>query len=153
VARIIHRSGTGTREILFDGTLRVGRDPKQDIQIDDPRCSREHTCFYVTDEAGVRHYWVRDMGSRNGTHLNGRRIEAPAKLAHGDVVRAGGSEFVFEADPAPAAVAQTRARRPAGSWWGGLVRLLILLGVFAGGAWGARWAASQYLKSLFEPTP
>jgi pSer/pThr/pTyr-binding forkhead associated (FHA) protein len=48
----------------------VGRHPDSDARIDSSRVSRKHCCLAV-DRDGVL---VRDLGSRNGTRVNGRRI-------------------------------------------------------------------------------
>ena len=40
--------------------------------------------------------WVEDDGSTNGTYVNGARIEAPHRLAPGDVVRVGETELRYE---------------------------------------------------------
>ncbi len=41
--------------------------------------------------------WVSDVGSTNGTFVNGVRIDAPRKLETGDVVRIGETELRFDA--------------------------------------------------------
>ena len=40
--------------------------------------------------------WVHDLGSTNGTHVNGVRIDRPRKLAPGDVVRVGETELRYD---------------------------------------------------------
>ena len=70
------------REVILVGTMLVGRDPECEISHADPRLSRRHAEFRVTAE-GVR---LRDLGSRNGTHVNGRIVEEVV-LTAGDVVQ------------------------------------------------------------------
>jgi len=70
------------REVILVGTMLVGRDPECEISHADPRLSRRHAEFRVTAD-GVR---LRDLGSRNGTHVNGRIIEE-VLLTAGDVVQ------------------------------------------------------------------
>ena len=70
------------REVILVGTMLVGRDPECEISHADPRLSRRHAEFRVTAE-GVR---LRDLGSRNGTHVNGRIVEEVV-LTPGDVVQ------------------------------------------------------------------
>jgi pSer/pThr/pTyr-binding forkhead associated (FHA) protein len=41
--------------------------------------------------------WVHDLGSTNGTFVNGERLERPRRLVDGDVVRVGSTELRFEA--------------------------------------------------------
>jgi len=71
----------------------VGRDLANDIVISDPEVSRRHARFYIRDE----NVFVEDMGSTNGTFLNGERISSPQQLRNGDVVTLGESVvLVFE---------------------------------------------------------
>lgn len=68
----------------------VGRDADADIQIDLNTVSRFHfQVIYQSD--GFR---IRDLGSTNGTRVNGERIE-DAPLDHGDTVHAGGVSMTF----------------------------------------------------------
>lgn len=62
----------------------VGRDSASDIRIDHPTLSRTH--FQVVYQEGK--YTLIDLGSTNGTLLNGQRVNA-GELRHGDVVKAG----------------------------------------------------------------
>jgi pSer/pThr/pTyr-binding forkhead associated (FHA) protein len=48
----------------------VGRHPECDAQLNSPRVSRWHCCMTEVDGE----VWVRDLGSANGTWINGRRI-------------------------------------------------------------------------------
>jgi hypothetical protein len=70
------------REMALSGTTSVGRDPECDISHADPRLSRRHAEFRVTAE-GVR---LRDLGSRNGTLVNGYPVDE-ILLTPGDVVQ------------------------------------------------------------------
>ena len=56
-----------------------------DICLDDHRISRQH-CVLETAEGGVR---ITDLGSQNGTYLNGIRIQQPRLLTKGDTVQLG----------------------------------------------------------------
>ena len=67
-----------TRE--FDRVLRIGRAHDADLQLIDDRVSREHCTLEVTPE-GVR---LRDLNSRNGTWLNGKRVSRDVETALGD---------------------------------------------------------------------
>lgn len=163
MAKLIQRGPKGTQEHLFGGSLRVGRDKGLDIPLDDGRCSREHTLFYLAEQDGRRGYWVRDLESRNGTYVNGRKLLSPAELSAGDVVKVGGSEFVFQPDPGEAAAPPAPARAPEApaparlsrasvappSPLVGLLRAAVLLMVFAASTYGTKLAADRYLGSLF----
>ncbi len=72
---------------LYSATATIGRESINEIVFDDAEISRRHV--RVTHLAG--RFIIEDLGSTNGTFLNGRRIEAPAPLANGDVLDLGGS--------------------------------------------------------------
>jgi adenylate cyclase len=61
--------------------------------LDDGKVSREHTLLQL-DATGGR-WLVIDLGSTNGTYLNGRRIARPEPLKDGDAIRIGDAELVF----------------------------------------------------------
>jgi len=71
--------------------IEIGRDASNTIILDgDPAVSRKHAV--ITRQGGV--YSVRDLGSTNGTYVNGARVQSAA-LSPGDVVHFGGSSFRF----------------------------------------------------------
>lgn len=77
--------------------LRIGRDSRNAIVIDDRGVSRYHAML----ECGpTGEFCLSDLGSRNGTLLNGRPITAPMVLHSGDRIRVGQCEFVFQAPSA-----------------------------------------------------
>lgn len=69
----------------------VGRSRECDVQVDDGNVSRRH-CEVVQD--GAASWSVVDLGSTNGTELNGRRVES-APLTDGDRITIGGTDLVF----------------------------------------------------------
>jgi len=69
-------------------TLRIGRAEDNDIVVADPAVSRHHA--ELRNAAGVYH--IADLGSNNGTYVNGQRITT-APLSEGDVVVIGSSTF------------------------------------------------------------
>ena len=72
--------------------LTLGRAPTCSIGIpDDTFASQLHTRVFPRDGA----VWVEDLGSTNGTHVNGGRISAPLQLAVGDRLQIGST--IFEA--------------------------------------------------------
>ncbi|MFQ5845063.1 MAG: protein kinase, partial [Planctomycetota bacterium] len=73
------------------GELLLGRDPgPTGVKVADPRCSRRHASVTVTE----RGHTVRDLGSKNGTFVNGERVQEAA-LKAGDHLRIGHAEFGF----------------------------------------------------------
>lgn len=81
---------TGQFRIRPSGTM-VGRDPRSDILLQDPRTSNIHARIELTP-AG---YVLRDLGSRNGTFVNGQRVAGQTILRHGDRLDVGQSTFQF----------------------------------------------------------
>jgi pSer/pThr/pTyr-binding forkhead associated (FHA) protein len=76
--------------VLEGAPVSAGRSPKSDVFLDDITVSRRHAEF-VPAGGG---YEVRDVGSLNGTYVNGRRIDA-APLANGDEVQIGKFKLLF----------------------------------------------------------
>jgi pSer/pThr/pTyr-binding forkhead associated (FHA) protein len=74
----------GLHWALVDGSTRVGRDPHDGIFLDDVTVSRHHAEFVVEGDSLV----VRDLGSTNGTYVNGERLDG-AELESGDEVIIG----------------------------------------------------------------
>ncbi len=71
---------------LEQDLVRVGRNPDNDVQIDNRSVSRYHCRLHL--EAG-RGWAVEDLGSHNGTTLNGARISTSASLQTGDTLGVG----------------------------------------------------------------
>jgi hypothetical protein len=89
---IVAREGSVTREVrLTADPITVGRDPKNDIVLDDRRVSRRHA------EVRLRlgRYTLYDLQSTNGTFVNGRRI-AEMVLSDEDRITIGGAELVVQ---------------------------------------------------------
>ncbi|HEY7294199.1 MAG TPA: FHA domain-containing protein [Dehalococcoidia bacterium] len=93
-ARLIAQRGEGTASIhqLKPAGTTLGRDEMCEIVLLDDRVSRQHA--RITFEDGG--YVLRDLGSRNGTFLNGRRITQPEPLHHRDVIGLPGVTLRFD---------------------------------------------------------
>lgn len=76
--------GRGRHFLLDDGEHEAGRNPEALIFLDDITVSRHHASFSVADD----HLTVRDLGSTNGTYVNGQRAEE-IELHSGDEVIVG----------------------------------------------------------------
>lgn len=70
----------------------IGRAPDNALVFDDPKVSRHHAAIRRTD--GTQ-FMLRDLGSLNGTLLNGRRILVPEPLYHRDVIEIGAASITF----------------------------------------------------------
>lgn len=79
------------RAALHDGEHVLGRDPDVDLFIDSPSVSRRHALITVTATSVT----IEDLGSKNGTFVTGRSVDAPTPLADGDVIRLGSVEVTF----------------------------------------------------------
>jgi pSer/pThr/pTyr-binding forkhead associated (FHA) protein len=69
----------------------VGRAPSADVRIDDPRVSRLHARIEMRDD-GV---YVEDLGSRNGTLVDGQPVANSRPLASGDEITIGTASIIF----------------------------------------------------------
>lgn len=70
----------------------LGRSSSNDIVIDDGKVSRRHALVHKQDDT---EFWVIDLGSGNGTYLNGRRVIQPTRLANGDTLQLGDQALSF----------------------------------------------------------
>jgi DNA-binding CsgD family transcriptional regulator len=93
----------GVRRVdLPGGRVTVGKGAGNDIVLDDPTVSRLHASL----EEFAEGWCVTDLGSSNGTYLNGERIWAQQRLRHGDEIRVGRSRLLFRSS-ADAAASRT----------------------------------------------
>lgn len=92
-ALLVVRRGAnlGARFLLDQAATVAGRHPAVDIFLDDVTVSRRHAEFL---RDGVR-FTVRDLGSLNGTFLDGRRTEGGSLLEDGAEVQVGKFKFTF----------------------------------------------------------
>jgi hypothetical protein len=77
--------------IRFGETASIGRAANADIQIDDPYASSSHARIFA--RGGTT--YIEDMGSTNGTYLNGRPLRRAERLEPGDTIRIGDSEYRY----------------------------------------------------------
>jgi hypothetical protein len=133
----------GHRFPLVKPMITVGRQPGNDIVISDPQVSRRHASLSWD---GTR-WIIQDLGSRNGTFINGVQLTAPGVLQSGDQIGLGSAVLLgFQAQPvavrppaqpyAPAPPvyppAQARHRRSVAVPLAVIVLVLVCLAVAAG---------------------
>ncbi|MFM8856067.1 MAG: FhaA domain-containing protein [Actinomycetota bacterium] len=82
----------GRAVTLGDSPVVIGRLSECDITIEDPNISRRHATVTVLDGT----YRITDLGSTNGTKVNGTRISSQHELAHGDEITVGLFSIRFE---------------------------------------------------------
>lgn len=73
------------REFEVGDVVVMGRSEEADVVLDDPYASEFHLRLVAQDKGMMLH----DLGSTNGTYVNGRRVSAPTQLMHGDTVQVG----------------------------------------------------------------
>ena len=87
-----HRIILGGREIALPyGEHVLGRSQEAAVFVDDVGVSRQHARITVGDEGAT----LEDLGSKNGTMLNGHAIEGPTPLADGAVIVLGATALKF----------------------------------------------------------
>jgi len=107
------RSGPnpGTVYALDGDQITIGRDSSNEIPVNDAEVSRRHS--RLTFQGGK--YVLEDMGSTNGTFVNGQRLTGPRVLKTGEVISLGEQiVFVYEAvDSDPGATMVSPRKAPA----------------------------------------
>ena len=101
------RARTGSLVVLSSPALKVdsertldsapvtlGRSSDNDMELGDDEFASAHHARVEPRRDGV---WVQDVGSTNGTFVNGMKLDSPRKLAPGDVIRVGETDLRFEA--------------------------------------------------------
>ena len=89
---------------LMPGENVIGRDPDVAVHIDHSEISRRHARVLVNGDGAV----VEDLQSRNGTFLNGKRVESPTALHDGDVLSVGPFAVNVERRPIAATTVPNR---------------------------------------------
>ncbi len=89
VAAMGHEPGT-TFDVGKGATM--GRSDSAEIRVDDPFASSAHARIFPRGD----YMYVEDMGSTNGTYLNGRQIRAPERLKVADSIRIGDTEYRYQ---------------------------------------------------------
>jgi hypothetical protein len=83
----------GDERVLDSAPLTLGRSSRNDVDLgQDEYASSDHARIEPRRD-GV---WLQDVGSTNGTYLNGTRVTKAKRLSPGDVVRIGETELRYE---------------------------------------------------------
>lgn len=99
-------AGPGGVAPLLPEVTSLGRDLTGDIVVPEPRASRLHAQIRRAADGG---YYLNDMGSANGTLVNGAPLRGVHRLADGDEIAIGGSRYVFHADASTARAGALRS--------------------------------------------
>lgn len=71
--------------------IRIGRDPRNDIKINDISVSRRQCIIDINDDG----YVIRNFSEINVTQVNGKKVKRSKKIASGDIIKIGNQEFKF----------------------------------------------------------
>jgi hypothetical protein len=90
---VLERGGglSAGASFTVDGGVTIGRSPQTDIPIEDRYASGRHARIYEREGFS----YIEDMGSTNGTYLNGKRLDSPELLRTEDRIRIGDTEFRY----------------------------------------------------------
>jgi pSer/pThr/pTyr-binding forkhead associated (FHA) protein len=124
----INDSFAGEEFILSETENTIGRTDDNFILLSDPSISRMHA--RIVRDGNI--YTLLDLGSSNGTRLNGKPVAMPMTLKSGDRVQFGNIEFVFADGHAVINPAEYASSNSGFALMAGVV-MLVLLGLAAGG--------------------
>lgn len=74
------------------GSCFLGRASSCEVALLDNKVSRQHALVQGQEHGD---FWLIDLGSANGTYVNGRRVAQPHRLSNGDRITVGGNTFTF----------------------------------------------------------
>jgi hypothetical protein len=83
---------SGQRVYVNNGPITIGRLPECDVSVNDSNISRRHAQVRPSATA----YVVSDLGSTNGTMVNGVKIAGEHRLTDGDIISVGATHIRFE---------------------------------------------------------
>ncbi len=79
-------------ELRIGDSATLGRAQSADIRVEDPFASSAHARIFPRGQF----MYIEDMGSTNGTYLNGRQLRKPERLRGSDTVRIGDTEYRYQ---------------------------------------------------------
>src|SRR5436190_512270 len=92
MARILLATPEGQQIVELRDFNSMGRHPSNTIQLLDKIVSKEHC---VIERRGPV-FWLKDLGSLNGTYVNGERVQGERELRHGDDMALGGTRARYD---------------------------------------------------------
>ncbi len=105
-----------------DSVCRIGRGDQNTIVLVDSQVSRSHAMVQCAE---MGECYLTDLGSRNGTVVNGRRITASVILRPGDRIAVGSHQLLFQGPPRSSRVAQTQPGETAVDFSQRLITVLV----------------------------
>jgi len=84
---------SGEEHLVDSRALTIGRSSANDLPLESDEFASVRHARIEPRRDGV---WVEDIGSTNGTYVNGARLSAPRRLAPGDVIRVGSTDLRYE---------------------------------------------------------
>ncbi len=108
---LVRRPGANPERIDLhsDTPCGIGRAPENRIVLTDSSVSRQHARLFSREDA----WWIEDLGSKNGTKVNGNLIEGPKRLKQGDGLQVGSFQLVFSSETASASARLADVAAPA----------------------------------------
>lgn len=101
------RAGESREFRVLNPRVTMGSDENNPFVIRRPSVSHRHAALVYTKD----HYEVSDLGSTNGTYVNGQRVSGPTLVEIGDEIRLGDAIFVL-AKPAPSSISPPLRKSP-----------------------------------------
>ncbi|MBN1487968.1 MAG: FHA domain-containing protein [Anaerolineae bacterium] len=83
---------TNAKYDINEPTVNIGRASDNQLKLEGEKLSRHHATVRLENDT----FQIQDLGSSNGTFVNGTRIYAPVALQDGDIVRLGDQDYVFK---------------------------------------------------------
>ncbi len=89
---LVRMAGGGTQRLILEAELGIGRAEDNALRLNDPKVSRHHARVVREGEG----YVLTDLGSANGTRVNGVRLAAPHALQDGELISIGDAELAYQ---------------------------------------------------------
>jgi pSer/pThr/pTyr-binding forkhead associated (FHA) protein/S1-C subfamily serine protease len=123
-------------EVALSHGMTIGRDPSNSVAFAaDPKTSSHHARLEVRGAE----IWLHDLGSRNGTWVDGKKIKQPVRLSHNDTVVIGAQTLRVRVGGADLNAPHSRPQT------GGFWAMLLIVGLLAGGL--GLWTQNQLEQS------